>query len=107
MITWDEVRKSQETARMNWKLQRNTQYRASEQPLEREKPLARELPPPRLVQGELEGVVGEIDDREAFIRHKQALALRWFQYYKQNKDPKKKWDLVRQYNMVAAQRQKQ
>lgn len=45
-------------------------------------------------------------DREAFFRHKQAMALRWFKYYKMCKDPKKKLQLAQQYNLVATIRQR-
>lgn len=43
-------------------------------------------------------------DRETFIRRKQALALRWFGYYRKCKDQNKKFDLLRQYNRVARMR---
>ena len=45
-------------------------------------------------------------DREAFFRHKQAVALRWFKYYKLCKDPQRKAALVRQYNLAATMRQR-
>ena len=45
-------------------------------------------------------------DRETYIRHKQALAIRWFKYYKMCKDPKKKLQLAQQYNLVATMRQR-
>lgn len=79
MITWDDVRKANE----------------------------------KYVQGDLPGMDEIIKraeesriDHEAFIRRKQALAQRWFKYYKSCKDPKKKDDLIRQYNMVATMRQR-
>lgn len=43
---------------------------------------------------------------EAFLRHKQAVALRWFKYYKLCKDTRKKSELVRQYNLAASMRQR-
>ena len=45
-------------------------------------------------------------DQETRMRHRQALAMRWFKYYKMCKDPKKKTELVRQYNLVATMRQR-
>ena len=45
-------------------------------------------------------------DKETYFRRKQALALRWFKYYKMCKDPKKKAELVKQYNLVASMRQR-
>lgn len=46
-------------------------------------------------------------DHETYFRRKQALALRWFKYYRMAKDPKKKDILIKQYNMVATMRQRQ
>ena len=102
MITWEDVRRS----RMNWKLQRETQYRASEKPLERELPPHRAEPHPRLEQGELEGIVAPIDDYEAFLRHKREMANRWFGYYKACKDKKKKSFIIDQYNKIALMKQR-
>ena len=45
-------------------------------------------------------------DRETYLRRKQALALRWFGYYKMCKDPNKKKALIKQYNLVATMRQR-
>ncbi|MBO7694951.1 MAG: hypothetical protein J6T10_20225 [Methanobrevibacter sp.] len=45
-------------------------------------------------------------DKETFFRHKQAMAMRWFKYYKMCKDPKKKLQLAQQYNLVATMRQR-
>ena len=45
-------------------------------------------------------------DRETYMRRKQALALRWFKYYKMCKDPKRKLELANQYNLVATMRQR-
>lgn len=45
-------------------------------------------------------------DKETFIRHKQAIAMRWFKYYKMCKDPKKKLQLAQQYNLVATMKQR-
>ena len=46
----------------------------------------------------------EQDDKEAFIRHKQAMAKRWFGYYRKCKDSQKKFKLIDQYNYLAQQR---
>lgn len=43
---------------------------------------------------------------EASFEHKRRMAMRWFKYYKMCKDPKKKDELVRQYNLVATMRQR-
>ena len=40
-------------------------------------------------------------DQETRMRHRQAVAMRWFKYYNMCKDEKKKAELVRQYNLVA------
>lgn len=45
-------------------------------------------------------------DRETYLRRKQALSVRWFRYYKMCKDPNKKNELVKQYNLVATMRQR-
>ena len=45
-------------------------------------------------------------DHETFLRHKKAMALRWFKYYKMCKDPKKKLQLAQQYNLVATMKQR-
>ena len=55
-------------------------------------------------QAEFENITNPIDDREAFIRRKQALAKRWFGYYKKCKDQQKKVKLIDQYNYLAQQR---
>lgn len=87
----------------NWKEERGTQYR--------EKPLERELPPkglephPRFVQDEMESIVAQIDEREAEIRRKQALAQRWFGYYKKCKG--KRTSIIDQYNKIAMMKQRQ
>lgn len=44
--------------------------------------------------------------KEAFFRHKQAMALRWFKYYRLCKDPRKKMNLAQQYNAIATMRQR-
>ena len=111
MILWSEILKSQEMARMNnWKSVRDVQYKAREVPLARELPLDRELPPqrlqphPRLEQGELEGIVAPIDEHEAFVRHRQALANRWFGYYKKCKS--KRMTIIDQYNKIATMKER-
>lgn len=43
----------------------------------------------------------EQDKHEAFIRHKQAMAMRWFGYYRKCKDQKKRLKLIDQYNFLA------
>ena len=45
-------------------------------------------------------------DKETYIRHRQAVAMRWFKYYKMCKDPKKKLQLAQQYNLVATMKQR-
>lgn len=85
----------------NWKEERGTQYR--EKPLERELPPKRLQPHPRLEQGELEGIVAPIDDREAFIRHKEAMARRAFAWYRLSKK-KDKSKLIDIYNRIATMR---
>lgn len=44
------------------------------------------------------------DDKEAFERHKQAMAQRWFGYYKKCKDKKKGSFIIEQYNKIALMR---
>lgn len=46
------------------------------------------------------------DDKEAFERHKQAMAQKWFKYYRACKDPKKKMSLIDQYNKIAQMNQR-
>ena len=84
----------------SWKIMRNYQYKDREQPLDRELPNERELPPPRMEQAEFESITNPIDDREAFIRHKQAMVQRWFGYYKKC-NTQKKLRLIDQYNKIA------
>lgn len=43
---------------------------------------------------------------EAKVRRQNALAMRWFGYYKKCQDPKKKIELAKQYNLVATMRQR-
>ena len=100
MITWEDVRRS----RMNWKLQRETQYRASEKPLDRELPPKRLEPHPRLEQMEMESIVAPIDDNKAFIRHREALARRWLSYYQKAKGLKNSMNLARQYGIITRMR---
>ena len=95
MITWEDVRMAQ----MNWKLQRETQYRASEKPLDRELPPQRLQPHPRFVQEDLP-YFQQQDDREAFLRHKQAMAQRAFAWYRLSKK-KDKSKLIDIYNRTA------
>jgi len=57
-------------------------------------------------QTEFESITNPIDDREAFIRHKQAMARRWFEYYKRCQDQKKKFRLIDQYNALAQTRER-
>ena len=83
----------------SWKDERETQYKERELPSIRELPLERELPPPRMEQAEFESIVNPIDDREAFIRRKQALAKRWFGYYKKYKGNRNA--IIDQYNKIA------
>ena len=86
----------------NWKEERGTQYR--EKPLERELPPKRLQPHPRFVQDDLP-YFQQQDDREAFERRKQALAQRWFGYYKKC-NTQKKLRLVDQFNRIATMKQR-
>lgn len=86
----------------NWKEERGKQYR--ELPLDREMPLDRELHPERLVQGEFESIVDPIDDKEAKIRHLQAVRDRWFGYYKKYKGDRNR--IIDQYNKIATMKQR-
>ena len=88
----------------NWKEERMTQYKERELPNARELPLKRELPPARMEQQEFESITGPIDDREAFIRHKEAMAKRWFGYYKKYKGNRNA--IIDQYNKIALMRQR-
>ena len=45
-------------------------------------------------------------DRETFIRHKEAMAKRWFGYYRKCKDQQKKMSLIDQYNKIAQMKQR-
>lgn len=86
----------------NWKSVRDVQYKDREVPLARELPLERHLP--KLEQGELEGIVAPIDEHEAFVRHRQALAQRWFGYYKKCKS--KRMTIIDQYNKIATMKER-
>lgn len=87
-----------------WKEFRMTQYKERELPSVRELPSERELPPPRMEQTEFESIVNPIDDREAFIRHKKAIAQRWFGYYKKCKGNRN--TIIDQYNKIATMRER-
>lgn len=41
---------------------------------------------------------------EAIKRRQNALAMRWFGYYKKSNDPNKRFDIMRQYNAIASMR---
>ena len=56
-------------------------------------------------QAEAEAREAKID-KEASLRHKQAMAQRWFGYYKKCSDQKKKMALVDQYNRIAQMNQR-
>ena len=88
----------------SWKEERMTQYKERELPSVRELPQERELPPPRMEQAEIESIVNPIDEREAFIRHKQAMARRWFGYYKKCKGDRNA--IIDQYNKIAMMKQR-
>lgn len=45
-------------------------------------------------------------DTEASLRRQRALAIRWFNYYKQAKKKKQQEELLRQYNRIASMRQR-
>lgn len=62
--------------------------------------------PKYVEQPEFPEIVDDIDDKEAFIRHKKALAKRWFGYYRKCKYHDKKIKLVDQYNFLAQSRQR-
>ena len=105
MLYWSEIQRGIEDIRNeNWKTVRDTQYKDRELPQARELTNERELPPKRLEQMEFQEVVEPIDDREAFIRHKQAMAKLWFEYYKKCHNQQKKMALIDQYNYLARQR---
>ena len=55
---------------------------------------------PGMLEAETEARESKID-HEAFLRRKQALAHRWFGYYRKCKDQKKKMLLIDQYNRIA------
>ena len=80
----------------NWKEERGTQYR--EKPLDRELPPKRLQPHPRFVQDDLP-YFQQQDDHEAFLRHKQAMAKRWFGYYRKCKGDRNA--IIDQYNRIA------
>ena len=89
----------------SWKEERMTQYKERELPSIRELPLERELPPPRMEQAEFESITNPIDDREAFIRHKEAMARRAFAWYRLSKK-KDKSKLIDIYNGIATMKQR-
>ena len=60
---------------------------------------------PRMLEAEARARESDIS-YESWFDHKKALAMRWFKYYKMCKDPKKKQELVRQYNLIATMRQR-
>lgn len=41
---------------------------------------------------------------EAIKRRQNALAMRWFGYYKKSNDPNKRFEIMRQYNAIASMR---
>lgn len=72
----------------------------------------RKMTNPKYVQDDLPGFLdAEAEaressiDRDTFIRRKQALAQRWFGYYKKCKT-QKKLRLIDQYNKIATMRQR-
>ena len=58
---------------------------------------------PGMLEAETEARQANID-HEAFLRRKQALAHRWFGYYRKCKDQQKKMLLIDQYNRIAKSR---
>lgn len=58
---------------------------------------------PKYVQDDLP-YFQQQDDREAFLRHKRAMAQRWFGYYKKCKS--KRNTIIDQYNKIATMRQR-
>lgn len=57
----------------------------------------------RLIQDDLP-YFQQQDDKEAFERHKQAMAKRWFSYYKKCKS--KRNTILDQYNKIATMKQR-
>lgn len=55
---------------------------------------------PNFLKAEAEARESSVD-KEAFIRHKQALAKRWFGYYKKASVASKQ-PLLQQYNKIAS-----
>lgn len=86
----------------NWKEERGTQYR--EKPLDGELQPQRLEPHPRFVQDDLP-YFQQQDDREAFLRHKQAMARRAFAWYRLSKK-KNKSKLIDIYNGIATMKQR-
>lgn len=60
---------------------------------------------PKQEQMEFSEIVDPIDDREAFIRHKQAMAKRWFGYYRKCKGDRNA--IIDQYNKIALMKGKE
>ena len=55
---------------------------------------------PGFLKAEAEARESSVDS-ETFIRRKQALAQRWFGYYRKCKYQQKKFKLIEQYNKIA------
>lgn len=61
---------------------------------------------PNFLDAEAKARESDISD-EAKERHKRALALRWFGYYKKSNDPNKRFDILHQYNKIATMRERE
>ena len=59
---------------------------------------------PVVEQPEFPEIVDAIDDKEAFLRHKESMRKRWFEYYKKCSSQKKKFKLIDGYNFLAQSR---
>ena len=58
---------------------------------------------PGFLEAEAEARESSVD-KEAVFRHRRAVALRWFGYYKNCKDVNKRKALIDQYNKLAKMR---
>lgn len=61
---------------------------------------------PGFLEAEAEARESAID-RETFKRRKDALAHRWFGYYRKCKSQEKKFKLIDQYNWLATSRERE
>lgn len=61
---------------------------------------------PNFLKAEAEARESSID-MDTFIRRKQALAKRWFGYYRKCTDQNKKFNLIDQYNSLAKPKERE